>query len=289
MRKFNISTESTCDLPKEYYQDRDINLICLSYTLDNVEYDGTFENSLDNKKFYAAMRNGAKTNTSQVTVEAAKENFSKLLANGKDVLHLAFSSALSGTCNSMKQAAEQLNKTSKNKVYVVDSKAASLGQGLFVHLVTNKADEGVSVEEAYKYAQNIVNNINHYFVVDDLDFLYRGGRVSKTSAIIGTVLHIKPVLHVDMEGRLIKLKTVLTRRKSLQSMVNAMEERFNHMSNSVFISHGDCVEDANYVAGLVKERFNIDVEIINCLGPVIGSHSGPGTVALFFTADTKAV
>lgn len=289
MRKVTLSTETTTDLSKEYFIKRDIFYNCLSFNIGGVEYDGTFENSLDIKGFYQKMRDGAKTSTSQITSETFLDVFNKLLSKGKDVLHLAFSSALSGTYNSAVSAAEQVNKTSKNKVYVVDSKAASMGQGLFVHLVTNKADEGVSAQEVYNYALSIVDKINHYFVVDDLDYLYRGGRVSRASAIIGSVLHIKPVLHVDMQGRLIKLKTVITRRKSLQALVTAMEERYNKMSGSVFMIHGDCIDDANYVAKLIKERLNIDVEIINMLGPVIGAHSGPGTVALFFTADTKAV
>jgi len=168
----------------------------------------------------------------------------------------------------------------------VDSKAASGGEGLFVTLVNNKRLSGASFEETCEYAKNTVQHVLHYFVVEDLKYLARGGRLSKGSAFFGNMLNIKPVLHVDEIGRLVPIKKVMGRKKSLKMLVDKMEERYNKDSDIVYITHGDCMDDAQFVADDVKARFGITPEILP-LSYVIGSHSGPGTVALFFTGDAR--
>lgn len=289
MKKFILSTESTSDLPQSYLSEHEVFCYEMAGNVGDTEFGGQSGNVLDIKDFFNRMRNGEKTMTTQVNLVEAESFLESFLKEGKDVLHLAFSSGLSGTYNNFVAAAEKLNAKYNNKVLVVDSRAASLGQGLFVHFVNKKAEEGVSLQEAYDYALSVRDDVCHYFVVDDLDYLYRGGRVKKSAAIIGTMLRIKPVLHVDLEGRLIPLKKVMSRRKSLNALVDYMQEKFDGWSDDVFISHGDCLEEAQYVAKLVTEKLGIpsDKIMLNHLGPVIGSHSGPGTVALFFHGKNK--
>lgn len=290
MRKFVLSTESTSDLPQSYLAEHDIACYDMAGTVGDFEFGGTSGNSLDIRDFFDRMRNGAKTMTTQVNLAEAERFMEGFLKQGKDVLHMAFSSALSGTYNNFVAAAEKLRPLyPNNKIMVVDTRAASLGEGLFVHFVNKKAEEGISIEEAYDYAMSIRDDICHYFVVDDLEYLYRGGRVKKSAAVIGTLLRIKPVLHVDLEGRLIPLKKVMSRRKSLNALVDYMKTKFDGWSDDVFISHGDCEDEAEYVANLVTEKIGVPREkiMINHLGPVIGSHSGPGTVALFFHGRNK--
>ncbi|HIW56097.1 MAG TPA: DegV family protein [Firmicutes bacterium] len=290
MKKFVLSTESTSDLPLSYLTENNVACYEMGGMVGDFEFGGTSGNSLDIKDFFNRMRDGEKTMTTQVNLAEAERFLESFLKQGKDVLHLAFSSALSGTYNNFVAAAETLGKKyPNNKVLVVDSRAASLGEGLFVHFVNKKAEEGVSIDEAYDYALSIRDDICHYFVVDDLEYLYRGGRVKKSTAVLGTLLRIKPVLHVDLEGRLIPLKKVMTRRKSLNALVDYMQTKYDGWSDDVFISHGDCQEEAEYVARLVTEKIGVPGEkiLINHLGPVIGSHSGPGTVALFFHGRNK--
>lgn len=289
MKNFILSTESTSDLPQSYLKQKGIECYEMGGSVGDVEFGGTSGNTLDIKDFFDRMRDGQKTMTTQVNLSEAEDFLEGFLKRGKDVLHLAFSSALSGTYNNFVAAAEKLNAKYQNKVMVVDSRAASLGEGLFVHFVNKKAEEGVSLQEAYDYALSVRDDVCHYFVVDDLDYLYRGGRVKKSTAIIGNVLRIKPVLHVDLEGRLIPLKKVMTRRKSLNALVDYMAAKYDGKSDDVFISHGDCLEEAEYVAKLVEEKIGVPRQkiLINHLGPVIGSHSGPGTVALFFHGKSK--
>ncbi len=290
MKKFVLSTESTSDLPQSYLIEHNIACYEMGGMIGDFEFGGTSGNSLDIKDFFNRMRNGERTTTTQVNLAEAESFFESFLKQGNDVLHLAFSSALSGTCSNFIAAAETLSKKyPKNKVMVVDSRAASLGEGLFVHFVNKKAEEGISLQEAYDYAMEIRDDICHYFVVDDLEYLYRGGRVKKSAAVLGTLLRIKPVLHVDLEGRLIPLKKVMTRRRSINTLVDYMEAKYDNWSDEVFISHGDCEEEAEYLAKLVTEKMGIPREkiFIDQLGPVIGAHAGPGTLALFFHGNNK--
>ena len=214
-----------------------------------------------------------------------------LLQAGKDVLILAFSSGLSMTYNASSMAVEELrDKYPDRKLYTVDTLCASLGQGLLVWLAAREREKGKSIEEVRDWVVSHKLNICHQFTVDDLHFLKRGGRISATTAVVGSMLQIKPVLHVDDEGHLIPLSKVRGRKKSLQALVDSMEElqgSYTGKNEIVFISHGDCIEDAEYVRSLVEKKFGIRTFLINHVGPVIGSHSGPGTVALFFLGDHR--
>lgn len=282
-----IATDSTCDLSEEILRELQVECIPMMYFVNNVGYGDTDAHQLKFHEFYNAMRDGASTSTSMINEETARDVLTGLLATGDDVLYLSFASALSGTYDNFRRVADELNAKNKNKVHVVDSKCASGGEGLFVTLVAEKCNnDNLSFETACKYAEKIRDRILHYFVVDDLKYLARGGRLSKSSAVFGNLLNIKPVLHVDETGRLIPIKKVVGRKKSLAELVSKMEEKYNTESDTVYITHGDCFDDAKYVADKITEKFGLEVKILP-LSYVIGSHSGPGTVALFFTGDSR--
>lgn len=285
-----ITTDSTTDLPETYYQEHGLKVLSLSYILDGETYCRG-QKELTSEEFYNKMRNGSMPTTSQINPQAAKEAFEPILKEGNDILHIAFSSGLSGSYNSARIAGEELlEEYPQRKIIIVDSLCASLGEGLLLHKALEKKAQGLSVEETAKWCEEHKLNIVHSFTVDDLFHLYRGGRVSKTAAFLGTMLNLKPVLHVDDEGHLIPLSKVRGRKKSLQALVKAMEEQqgsYLGKNDIVFISHGDCLEDAEYVKSLVEEKFGIHSFIINPVGAVIGAHSGPGTLALFFMGDRR--
>lgn len=289
MGKIALITENTADLPEEYYKEHDIEEVYLSYIIDGKTYTG--ENSLSSEEFYARVRQGAMPTTSQTNAEEIRERYLNLLKQGKEILHLSFSSGLSGSCGAAVMAAKQIREQiPEAKIEVVDTLCASLGQGLLVHKVWEKKQENpdITLAELASYARELVPNLCHNFTVDDLNHLHRGGRVSKATAVVGTLVGIKPVLHVDDEGHLVSLNTVRGRKKSLAALVDRMEKQTQGFANDiVFISHGDCLEDAEYVQHLVEERFGIHRFIINPVGPVIGAHSGPGTVALFFVGSPR--
>ena len=229
--------------------------------------------------------------TSQVNAEEAKEVFCPILEQGKDILYLAFSSGLSGTYNSVRLAAEELQEEyPERKIVVIDTLSASLGEGLLVDKAVELTEQGLSLEENAAWLEEHKLNLCHVFTVDDLFHLHRGGRVSKVAAVVGTMINLKPVLHVDNEGHLIPLKNVRGRKKSLSGLVSLMEEQIGEWKDKntkIFISHGDCREDAEYVAKLVKEKFGYETFLINYVGATIGAHSGPGTIALFFWGDHR--
>lgn len=283
---FIIATDSTSDLPKEMLRELNVQSRDMLYYVNDIEYGKDDSNQLEFHEFYEAMRNDSRTSTSMINEEAAREFLTLLLKEGKDVLYLAFASALSGTYDNFKRVAAELNEKNENKVYVVDSKCASGGEGLFVTLVSLKRAEGASFEETCKYADEVRDRVIHYFVVDNLKYLARGGRLSKGSAFIGNILNIKPVLHVDEIGRLVPIKKVLGRKKSLLTLVDKMVERYNKESDIVYITHGDCYDDAKFVADEISLKLGLTAKILP-LSYVIGSHSGPGTVALFFTGDSR--
>ena len=279
-----IITETTCDLPQEYYTKNDITAITLTYALDGTEYDGSFENSLSPNLFYDKLRKGIMAKTSAVGPETFSNVFEPVLESGRDILYVAFSSGLSSTYqNACIAKDELLEKYPNRRIFIVDSLAASLGEGLLVDLILRYSKNELDVEALAAYAESVKQNVCHYFTVDDLNHLYRGGRVSKTTAFVGTMLGIKPILHVDENGKLINIGKVRGRKASLDALAAKMEAKIKGFDNPyVFISHGDCLDDAKYVAAKIKEKYGIKTEIINHVGPVIGSHSGPGTVALFF-------
>ncbi len=289
MREYVIFTDNMADLPVSYRREHQIREISLSYLLDGVTYDHT--NELPPKEFYDRMRAGSMPTTSQINPENAKEAFLTAIAAGYDILHIAFTSGLSGSCNSARMAAEEvMEEYPEAKVLVVDSLCASLGEGLLVHKVVQKKLAGATLEEAAAYAESIKGNICQDFTVDDLFHLHRGGRVSKATAIVGSLAGIKPILHVDDEGHLVSLHNVRGRKRSLQSLVERMTEQirgYEAENDLICITHGDCVGDAHYVADLVKEKLGIENVMINYVGSTIGAHSGPGTVALFFVGSPR--
>lgn len=289
---FRITTDSTADLPAEYLQEHNIGCMPISYILDGETYGRDKE--LDWKEFYHLMRDeGKMPTTSQINPAEAKEYFEEFIKTDKEILHLSFSSGLSGTANNMRMAAEEIMEEYPDvKIIVIDSLAASMGEGLFVHKAIKLRDAGKSMEETAKWLEEHALNVVHVFTVDDLYHLYRGGRVSKTSAVIGTLASIKPKLHVDDEGHLILIGKLRGRKKSLNALVDYMEEKMGSWAQEnkddyVFISHADCIEDAEYVREQIKERFGFDRFMISNIGPTIGAHAGAGTVALFFMGESR--
>lgn len=289
MNKYIISTDTTSDLPEDYLQQHNISLLPLYYNFNGTVYGDKM--SLTPKEFYDMMRKGAMPTTMAVNPELAREVFTKLLDQGYDILHIAFSSALSGSCSVAATVARELmDERPGSKIIVIDSLCASLGEGLLVHKAVGQMNTGKSIDETAEWLEQNKLNLCHMFTVDDLHHLHRGGRVSKATAIIGTLINVKPVLHVNDEGRLIPLLNVRGRKKALISLVDQMETSMKGYSGSndiVFISHGDCIEDAEFVGDLVKERFGIKEVLIHYVSPTIGAHSGPGTVALFFMGNTR--
>lgn len=283
-RLFEIVTDSSSDLPEEYFAEHDVECVNLGFTMNNVNYGGEDGEKIDVKDFYAKLRAGSMPTTYQVTSESAKGHIEKFVKEGRDVLVIAFSSGLSGTAGSFLVAAKELmEQYPGRKVAVVDSLCASLGEGLLVDYVVKKADSGATLEETAEYAENLKLHICHNFTVDNLFHLKRGGRVSATTAVVGTVLKIKPVLHVDDDGHLIAIGKAMGRKKSIQSLVDHMAElQIMEPDDPIFISHGDCIEDVNYLIGLLNAKFPGHEIKVNYVGSVIGTHSGAGTLALFF-------
>lgn len=243
------------------------------------------------REFYDRMRNGMMPTTSQVNPETAKAYLNSFLEESRQLLVLSFSSGLSGTCGNVNLAAREIMEERPDcRIVVVDTLCASLGEGLLVHKAVQLKKQGKSLEETAQWVEAHKENLVHVFTVDDLFHLHRGGRVSKATAIVGTLAGIKPLLHVDEEGHLTAVGKVRGRKKSLQALVDMMEKQvgsWRDQNDCIFISHGDCAEDADYVRQLVQERFGVKDFLINEIGPTIGAHSGPGTVALFFMGDAR--
>lgn len=285
MNDYAIFTDSSCDLPAEMVEKLELTVLPLSFNLNGKEYynypDGR---ELSFSDFYAHLRSEEACTTSAVNVEAFASAMEPVLQSGKDVLCLAFSSGLSNTYNAAKLACQELAaKYPERKVYAVDTLCASLGQGLLVYLAVQEKRKGKTIEEVRDWAEENKLHLCHWFTVDDLKHLKRGGRISGATALIGTMLNIKPVLHVDDEGHLINVGKVRGRRASLIALVDHMEETaIDPAAQTIFISHGDAQEDAEFVAEEVRRRFGVKTVLINYVGPVIGAHSGPGTMALFF-------
>ncbi len=290
MSQYIIMTDSSCDLPAGLAAELELEVLPLSVLIDGKSY----VNYLDERDItfadcYAALRAGRNATTSAVNVEAFVQAMEPHLQAGEDILYLGFSSALSGTYNAGAVAAQQLaEKYPERKLYAVDTLSASMGQGLLVYLTVQQKRAGATIEQARDYAEAQKLHLCHWFTVDDLNHLHRGGRVSATSAVLGTVLNIKPVLHMDNEGRLIFMEKVRGRRNSIKRMLEKMRETaIEPEKQIVFMSHGDCLEDAEYLAGRIREEWGVKDVVINYVGPVIGAHSGPGTLALFFLGTER--
>lgn len=287
MRDFIITVNSTVDLPKEWLKERNVPVMPLKYTIDGETY--TDMEGLSAKEFFQKLREGHMSVTSQINPEEAVSMLEPFVKEGKDVLHLAFSSGLSGTCNSMKIAGEELSeKYPEAKVIVIDTLCACLGEGLLLHKALQQKSQGKSIEEVAQWVEENKLHICHNVTVDDLNHLHRGGRISKTSAVLGTLVQIKPIIHMDDNGKLQVIGKERGRKKSLNKIVDmAVEQSKGWENDLIMITHGDCLEDAEYVARLVREKMGIDNILINNIGTVIGSHTGPGVVAVFCMGDKR--
>jgi len=290
MSDYVIVTDSSADLPDSLVRELGVEVLPLSFTVQGKTYHNyPDDREMDPKVFYKMLRDGEMATTSAVNVAEYTAMLEPLLQAGKDVLVLAFSSGLSATYNSSRLAVDELKeKYPDRKLYTVDTLCASLGQGLLVYLAAKLRSEGRSIEEVRDWAEENKLHMCHQFTVDDLHFLKRGGRISATTAVVGSMLQIKPVLHVDNEGHLINIAKARGRQASLKALVDKMEKTAIDPANQVvFISHGDCLEDAHTVEKMVKERFGVKEVYINYVGPVIGAHSGPGTLALFYVGSER--
>ncbi len=290
MKEFVIVTDTTTDLPRDYVEKHHLYMMSLPYTLEGISY--TWEKPMPVKDFYDKMRAGSLPTTSQANPEEAALLYESILKdNDVDILHIAFSSGLSGSFNSCRIAsADVCEKYPDHRIVVVDSLAATLGQGLLVYKAVQLKEAGKSLDEVAAWVEENKYHLVHNFTVDDLFHLHRGGRLSKTAAIVGTMINLKPVLHVDDEGHLVMLSKVRGRKKSLIGLVDCMEKQLGDWKDKndiIFISHGDCPEDAQFVADLIKERFGYENFMIDYIGATIGAHSGPGTVALFYLGDHR--
>ncbi|MDD6035269.1 MAG: DegV family protein [Lachnospiraceae bacterium] len=281
MMKYIISTDSTADLPDSYIKEHGIVIQFLSYAFGDEVYGAG--NQMEPHAFYERMRSGEMPTTNACIPNEVQHSFETYLAEGYDILHISFSSGLSASYNNARIAANELmEQYPERKILLIDSLCASLGQGLLVHYAVTMKENGKTMEEVAEWLEQNKLHLCHQFTVDDLYHLHRGGRVSKATAILGTLINVKPVLHVDDEGHLTSVCNVRGRKKSLIKLVDNMEAQIEGFQNDIiFISHGDCLEDAEFVAALVRERFGIENIMINYVSPTIGSHSGPGTVALF--------
>ena len=288
MANYVLSCCSTADLTKEHFENRDIHYICFHYKLDGVDYPDDLGQTIQFEDFYKKMDEGAETSTSQVNVSEYVEYFSQFLEEGKDILHVSLSSGISGTYNSAVNAALiARERYPERKIYIVDSLGASSGYGLLMDKLADLRDSGMGIDEVHDWAEEHKLELNHWFFSTDLKFYIKGGRISKTAGTIGTILGICPLLNMDNEGRLIPRAKIRTKRKVIQEIVKRMEENADDgldYSGKCYISQSACMDAAEEVAKLVEERFPKlcgKVEI-NYVGTTIGSHTGPGTVALFF-------
>ena len=284
---YQIITDSCCDFTKEMYEKLGLAVAPLMVNFRGQTYPDRNDESL--KDMYAGLRAGEVATTSAANPEQWQELMEPYLQKGEDLLVLAFSSGLSTTYQSACMAAEELKSSYPDRtISVVDSLCASLGEGLLAYYACRKRDEGLSLQELTQWLLDNRLHLCHWFTVDDLMYLKRGGRVSAATAIMGTMLSIKPVLHVDNEGHLINVGKARGRKASIQAMARKVAELGRGYDNAtMFVSHGDCLEDAEYLAGLLREQYGAKEVYINYVGAVIGSHSGPGTLALFFMGEHR--
>lgn len=293
MPGFILSCCSTTDMPRNFFEERNIPFVCFSYIMDGAEYPDDLGRTMPFDEFYARISAGATPTTSQVSVGQFLSLFEPLLEAGNDILHITLSSGISGTYGSACVARDTLaEKYPGRKLYIVDSLAASSGYGLLVDMVCDMRDKGEDIDKAFAETEKLKMHIHHWFFTSDLTHLHRGGRISAASAVFGTVLHICPLLNVDFEGNLIPRTKYRGKKRVIEETVKRMVEHAKdgiNYSGKCFISNSACYEDARIVADMIEERFkNLKGKVmINSIGTVIGSHTGPGTVALFFEGDKR--
>ena len=284
-----IFTDSCCDLPIGFISDNNIEVMYLRVNLKGEDIPDDLGKSITSKDFYKFIREGEMPTTSQANVNDFEEAFRKFAKEGYSIIYIGFSSALSGCVNSARLAKEIVIEEMKDAdITIIDTKSASMGLGLIVYYASNMLKEGKNKEEIVSWIEENKLKVNHWFTVDDLNHLKRGGRVSSTAAVVGTMLNIKPILHVNNEGKLIPLSKVKGRKKSIKVLQEKLKENIvNPEDQIIFISHGDCLEDAEHLRDLILKEVNVKDIIINNIGTVIGSHSGPGTLALFFIGNDR--
>ncbi len=288
MANYVIYTDSACDISPEILAKWGVPYRSLTFRFSDSEKEYSNED-MPVGEFYNKMRAGGVAKTAAVNSESFSEEFEKVLAAGDDLLYLGFSSGLSTTYNSARLAAGELReKYPDRKIVVIDTLSASAGEGLIVYLTVKKKEEGATIEEAAAFVQDLIPRMGIWFTVDDLVYLKRGGRVSPTAAFVGNLLGIKPVLYMDNAGHLIPVLKVRGRKNAINALADKYTERAVDKENgTVFISHGDCLEDAQALASILEDRHGVKVEIITDVGPVIGAHSGPGTLALFYVGNER--
>jgi DegV family protein with EDD domain len=286
-----IITDSCCDLPIEYINENNIPVISLTFHFKGKEYKDDFGKSMDYKTFFDEVRKGEMSSTSQVNAYSFEEVFKKYTAENYSVIYISLSSALSGTYNSSLIARENIMDENKDAdITIIDSKSVSMGLGLIVYYANEMLRKGASKQEIIDWVENNKLQVNHWFTVDDLNHLKRGGRVSAASATIGTILDIKPILQVNGDGKLIPVTKVKGRKKSIKTLAEELKNKIvNPEEQTIFISHGDSLEDARLLEKLILEDVKVKNIVINYIGPVIGSHSGPGTIALFFIGHDRNI
>ncbi|MXQ73633.1 DegV family EDD domain-containing protein [Clostridiaceae bacterium DONG20-135] len=293
MSKFILSCCSTADLSKAHFQQRDIHYICFHFSLNGVEYADDLGESIPFDDFYKRMAEGADTQTSQVNMAEFIEYFTPFLEAGNDILHVCLSSGLSGVINSAMLAKAELEEKYPNrKIYIVDSLGASSGYGLLMDQLADLRDQGMGLDDVYQWAETNKLRLHHWFFSTDLTFYVKGGRISKTSGAVGTMLGICPLLNMDKEGHLVPRYKIRTKKKVISAIVDQMEAHADkglQYDGKCFISHSGCYEDAKKVADLIESKFPFlnGRVVINYVGTTIGSHTGPGTVALFFWGDPR--
>ena len=288
MSEYMIMTDSTVDLPKEYLtEELGVPYIPLTYLIDGQSYEDMI--GLTGEEFFAKVRAGSMPTTSQINPEQAREALEPYLKEGKDILYIAFSSGLSGTYNSIRMAAEELQEEyPERKLIVIDSLCACMGEGLLVYKAVQMKRAGKSLEEVAQWVEEKKLKICHFFMVEDLNHLQKGGRISKTAAVLGTMVQIKPIIYLDNEGKLQIIKKERGRKKALTHIVDMAVKQSEGWDNDiVMITHGDCKEDAEFVARQVEKKMGVHNILINCIGTVIGSHTGPGVVAVFCMGNKR--
>lgn len=290
MNNYRIITDSCCDLTQEMADELDLLVVPLSVNYQGKDFNNYLDgHELDPKEFYQGLRNGEMTSTSAANPTLWQSYMEPVLKDSQDILVLAFSSGLSTTYNAACIAAEELKESYPDrKIYVVDTLCASLGQGLLCWYAGKMRKDGATLEETKEFVENKKLHLDHWFTVNDLHFLKRGGRISAATAVVGSLLQIKPVLHVDNEGHLISVSKARGRKSSLEALAAKITElAIEPEKQTMFISHGDCIDEAQFLADLLKEKYHVPEVYINYIGPVIGSHSGPGTIALFFIGKER--
>ncbi|MBQ9568267.1 MAG: DegV family protein [Lachnospiraceae bacterium] len=293
MSDFILSCCSTADLSKEHFQKRDIRYVCFHFEIDGVSYPDDLGESMDFHEFYKKMADGAMTKTSQVNVDEYVTYFEEFLKEGKDILHLCLSTGISGTYNSAMIARDDLQeKYPDRKIYVIDSLAASAGLGLFMDMLADMRDEGKSIDELKEFAEENRLFIHHWFFTTNLTYLVRGGRVTKTAGFVGNLLNICPLLNVNDEGKLIAREKIRTPKKVIRAAVEKMKEHAlngTDYDGKCYISHSDCIDYVDEEVALIEEAFpKLKGKVnVSYIGTTIGSHTGPGTVALFFFGKDK--